>query len=365
VVLVGPDYDNLVVHSAGVLASDDGASVRYFVYELSQQTDADGTRTRFTKVVRLGRAGATGDLINVDLQRDLLSALHGAGVPVLCVRARLAGRVGLRLLGTQGIGATFLEAAAQADRNWELLSIQIAAQGRKGLTALGLDDGRALLDAQQSWLRIAMMRGRATTTSPGLTGGEGGSFVLSLVAWPVTPSEMTRAWENIILRYAQIRAGRESGYSVSTGVRVSLESDGTGSRDEGSFGVVGPSAIGGSASYSATEIVRTLLEAQVLRYQRGMEQGAFLYQAFLQAPNGEDLSAAGIEVMEAFLVEKTADFPAPLHVVGAFDEGEADRLVLHARGLTSDRRPESNPLMVEPFVYSTYVTLFELAALTR
>ena len=138
----------------------------------------------------------------------------------------------------------------------------------------------------------------------------------------------------------------------------------------GSLGVI-PS-IGVSISKvtrdEAKRVIGDVLDAQMRRYLDGIEGGAFLYQMFLVAEDTETLAGGAGLLKSAFwgpgAVGRVAQ---PFHVVTNFGEGDAGageraRLLSHAAAFTSYRRREPVMEIVEPFMYSSYITPGECAA---
>lgn len=112
----------------------------------------------------------------------------------------------------------------------------------------------------------------------------------------------------------------------------------------------------------AKRVLGDILEAQMRRYLEGIESGAYLYQLFLQAPDPETLArAAGLMKSSFWGPGAKARLPQPFHVVDDFEPGDERRLLAHARVFSSYRKRESNIELVEPYVYSTYVTPGEAA----
>lgn len=110
-------------------------------------------------------------------------------------------------------------------------------------------------------------------------------------------------------------------------------------------------------------IIGDVLEAQMNRYIEGIEGGAYLYQMFLTCPDDETLAGASGLLRSAFWGPGDANgrLPQPFHTVVPRDDDERRRLLEHSRAFTSYRHREPNVEMVEPFWYSTYTTLGELA----
>jgi hypothetical protein len=118
---------------------------------------------------------------------------------------------------------------------------------------------------------------------------------------------------------------------------------------------------------SAKQYIGDLLEAQSRRYSEGIKSGAFLYQMFLVCPDRETLlGGAGLMKSAFWGAGDGADqLPSPFHTIVDFEEQERRRLLTHAAALTSYRRREPAIELIEPFVYSSYLTPTEAAAFTH
>jgi len=110
-----------------------------------------------------------------------------------------------------------------------------------------------------------------------------------------------------------------------------------------------------------------ILEAQMNRYHEGVEGGAFLYQMFLVTPDRHTLVGASALLRQAFWGpgKDTARLPQPFHTAIIDDPGEASRLLVHAATFTQYRRREPNVELIEPHLYSSYLTAGEGAAMSH
>jgi DNA helicase HerA-like ATPase len=109
-------------------------------------------------------------------------------------------------------------------------------------------------------------------------------------------------------------------------------------------------------------VIGDVLEAQMNRYVEGVEGGAYLYQMFLVCPDAQTLAGASGLLRSAFWGPGDAKrLPQPFHTVVPRNTEERRRLLQHAQAFTSYRHREPNVELVEPFWYSTYTTLGELA----
>jgi len=112
----------------------------------------------------------------------------------------------------------------------------------------------------------------------------------------------------------------------------------------------------------AKRILADMLEAQVMRYVDGIEGGAFLYQMFLTTPDRETLVGAAALLKSAFWGGGSYNrrLTAPFHTTLIdSDPQEAARLLAHARAFSQYRRREPVAGLVEPHLYSTFVTTGE------
>ena len=113
-------------------------------------------------------------------------------------------------------------------------------------------------------------------------------------------------------------------------------------------------------------VVGDLIEAQMNRYIEGIEAGAFMYQLFLVCEDELTLTGASGLLKSSFWGPgDNGKLPQPFHVTDRFEGDERDRLLAHAAAFTSYRRREPSMELVEPYLYSTYLTPSEGAAMTQ
>lgn len=107
--------------------------------------------------------------------------------------------------------------------------------------------------------------------------------------------------------------------------------------------------------------VADMLEAQQARYLDGIEGGAYLYQMFLVCPDRPTLIGASSLLKSAFWGAggKRDRLPAPFHTSVIEDEQEAARLLKHAATFSSYQKREPVASIIEPYLYSTFVTTGE------
>lgn len=139
-----------------------------------------------------------------------------------------------------------------------------------------------------------------------------------------------------------------------------------GQGQSGSFGVVpGLNATITKATFDeAKRALGDVLEAQMRRYHDGIEGGGMLYQMFLVTEDSETLSGATALLKAAFWGPGGADkgrLVQPFHTVVIEDDEEADRLLTHAAALTHYRKREPVVELIEPHMFSSYVTTGEAA----
>jgi hypothetical protein len=344
------------------------------MFDLTQHISSDTDPVNFVKAVRLATVASAGILATaqdparfLEHQRDVLAALRSKGVLFLCLIARLPGHPLLFAYGVQGIADTPAQAQALADASYDELTTQLAGQLEARLAPLTKDQTDALSSAQDSWDQIAMLRGRALPTSGATTPDQLGSFLehttseflLTFVTFPVSPTEMTLAWRQIAQELSLTRVDQDKARTLFAGVSIPLTLiPPTGSQPL--------PVVSTRPNFTAAMTLKgDLLEAQMRRYLKGIEEGAFCYQGFLTAPDAASLDNASEQLRHVFAegIGATA-IPCPFHIVEGFSPDEVTRLTDHARAFTSDRRPDTTNA-VEPFVFSSYVTLSELAVFTH
>jgi DNA helicase HerA-like ATPase len=110
-------------------------------------------------------------------------------------------------------------------------------------------------------------------------------------------------------------------------------------------------------------MVGDVLEAQSRRYMEGIESGAYFYQMFLQTPDRDTLLGASALLKSSFWGPGSATqrLPQPFHTISDFESQEKERLLSHARALTFYRRREPEIDLIEPYLYSSYITSYEAA----
>ena len=147
----------------------------------------------------------------------------------------------------------------------------------------------------------------------------------------------------------------------------------------GSLGVI-PSfgvAVSKETLDAGKQLVGDVLEETMRRYVDGVEGGGFTYQMFLTAEDNETLHAAAALLKSSFWGpgNKERRLAQPFHVVSDLEasglvqpedaDGERDRLRNHAMAFSSYRRREPSTEIIEPFLYSSYVSVGELAIFAR
>ena len=117
----------------------------------------------------------------------------------------------------------------------------------------------------------------------------------------------------------------------------------------------------------AKRFLANFVEAQVRRYEDGVNAGGFLYQLFIVTPDRETLAAASGLAKSAFWGPNSngAQLPQPFHIVNVTDPDEAERLLLHNAAFTQYRAREHRVELIEPHRYSTYLTPGEGSALSH
>jgi hypothetical protein len=159
-------------------------------------------------------------------------------------------------------------------------------------------------------------------------------------------------------------AGTSEDYSAAYAVAMGRTNTSSGSLAVApSFGV----SVSRNTFNAAKQYIGDLLEAQARRYSEGIKSGAFLYQMYLVTPDRETLLGGAGLMKSAFwgAGEGADQLPSPFHTIVDFEDDEKQRLLVHARALTSYRRREPKIELIEPFMYSSYLTPTEAAAFTH
>lgn len=275
------DYDELsIVRSWRAYEDADPGLVRYFCYELEQTNPGEPT-ARFFKAVRLIRLTRVPrylrDVPPYEQMRDVLVSLREKRVLFLNLIAKSPQLPLVFAYGVQGTGESLLEAQQQADEAFAALSFCLDGTYQQlEYQPLTLEQGEILARYQAEWAHIAMARGRPMPqgtpvgTSALVDGnrtdvqntndamasfirGMGDkSFMLSLVAYPLTPEDMTLAWRNISHKLSAVRSDQQGSRGVSAGVALPLglgtsfaEGNGT------THGLTGSSGVGSSDGLSS------------------------------------------------------------------------------------------------------------------
>jgi DNA helicase HerA-like ATPase len=271
------DYDDLVVHRS--YRSFDPVrpgEVRYLMYELSQKNPGSDHYTYFWKAVRLARvtrvprylrmSTSQGPNMVFEQQRDILAALRENQVLFLNVIAKSDALPMIFAYGVQGVGNSPEEAQAHADEGWAVLTFQLDGVFQQlEYRQLTLEQAEALVRYQNEWDHIAMARGR-----PVPAGGNFGSanlfdgnrtevqstlnqlesfmrgmgdkeFMLSLVTVPLSPVDMTLAWQNISDKLGAVRSEQQGIRSISAAVALPISLGQSLANSSGSGNSVGSS----------------------------------------------------------------------------------------------------------------------------
>ena len=317
--LTGPEYDKLVIHRASrLLSPSDPELVTHLVLSLSQRQSADVAPTQFYRGIRLGVP--TTEILPTDTdavtaQRDMLEALRLRGFPLIALLAQLPGQPLLFACAVEGVASTQEEATGRADNAWDKLSTQMLGAHNRFILPISVTQLDALEKANAAWEHISMVRGHPDPSTAhqleSFLNATKEGFVFTLLAQPLNLATMA------LVRQIAKR---------------DLE-----------FGMLGLD-----------------LEDQLRRANEGLEQGALLYQMFALTPSAQTSEAVAEKFLDAFW---TSNSPHMLRAVKSSGESETSRLRSHAASFTSDLRPGLDPLSVECFEFSSYITTNELAAL--
>jgi hypothetical protein len=261
-------------------------------------------------------------------------------------------------------------------------STGLSAGTSKSLTQSdSLSNSQAVSDTQGTSLSAAQSQAQSQAVGQTLTqGASSGVATGASLAQGATTAQGTSAAASATQAVSSSQSltqgtstGVAEGLGTSTGTSTSqgianayATSYGASTATSAGIGVI-PS-VGMSISRmvydESKRILGDQLEAQMRRYVEGVESGAFLYQMFLTTPDRETLLAAAGLLKSAFwgLGQGDKRLPQPFHTITDFSPGEAKRLLVHNQAFTSYRRREPVVEMIEPYVFSSYITAAEAAS---
>jgi len=109
------------------------------------------------------------------------------------------------------------------------------------------------------------------------------------------------------------------------------------------------------------KVIGDILEAQRDRLLDAIEGGGYQYQMFLVTPDRETLIGATSLLKSAFWAPggESKRLPSPFHTIVVDDPAESSRLLTHSAAFSTYRRREPQSEIVEPYLYSTFVTTGE------
>jgi hypothetical protein len=337
------DFDDLVIKRSYVIS--EGGEAKYLAYEVAQQRPGEDHYVHFFKVTTLFSVGARERVNSVDM-RDVLVVIGEEKVLFLGIVAETATGP-LLAYGAQGAGYSLEEAMAQCDAGAESVAEAMGYFFGTPVARISVAVAEALMHQLSDGAELAMARGTVSGKNVGVGGGlaalagvcAGSKFALVIVAVPLKGEDMVVALRKVLQAISQVKHP----HALKNG------EDGTlGSRRE--------------RLRSSWAQMSARLEVRRQRYDAGIENPSYLYQAFFVADGAETRETGTKALKEAFgAVAPGAgqDFS----VIDEFDADEKMRLLVHARGLTSYRRPELDTQIVEPFCYSAYATAEELGRL--
>lgn len=343
------DFDDFVIKRSYVIGDDDDPLVaKYLAYEVAQQRPGEDRYVHFFKVTTLFVVTPGESIDSVDM-RDVLVAIGDERVLFLSIVAETSTGP-LLAYGAQGAGYSLEEAKEQCDAGAALVAaaLEFFFEIEGGVTKISVAEAEALMFGLGNSTELVMARGAVSGNSAGAAGGlgalsaacAGSRYVLAIVAVPLRGEDMVVALRKVLQAISQVKhphATRKGGETVEgAGRRARLR----------------------TSWAQMTE----RLERRRQRYDEGIENPSYLYQAFFVSESADVRLAGQGALCQAF----GATVPGggqDFSVIDEFDEDEKMRLLVHARGLTSYRRPEPDTQIVEPFCYSAYATAEELGRL--
>lgn len=232
--------------------------------------------------------------------------------------------------------------------------------GNTGLSATstnGVSQSSALSSSQS----VSSNHGVNTSTNVGANASQGQSLARAESLTQSAGTNNSQAQSLSSTDGASRAIGTNQAFSDGYAVALTRSNQMSGSFAAApSFGV----AVSRNTFDAAKQYIGDLLEAQMRRYDEGIKSGAFLYQMFLVTPDRETLLGGSGLLKSAFWGAGRAgdQLPQPFHTIVDFDDPERRRLLVHAGAFTSYRRREPVTELIEPFLYSSYLTPSEGAA---
>jgi hypothetical protein len=265
--------------------------------------------------------------------------------------------VGQSMTATQGVGTSFTQSAGQSLGLSNGVS-QTLGQSLSTGQSSGLSTGQSVSESVGRGQTLSASTGESLSASRSMSTSQGESFSQ---AQSLSASQGVSRTETAgVSQGVAANRGLSDAYSVAASRAVSQTS---------SLGAV-PS-VGVSVSRNVFDerkrMIGDVLEMQAARYLQGLEGGGFFYQLFLLCPDSDTLAAATALLKSAFWGPSAvaSSVPQPFHTISDFEPDEAARLHEHAKAFTHYRKREVNSELVEPHLFSTFTTCFEVAAMSH
>lgn len=298
------------------------------------------------------------------------SSLANSLTSGLSVGESAGGSLGQSITGTNSVGTS---QSVTAGQSLGVTQGQSATQGTSVSSTMGvgssLSQGASLSQGVSSGQSLSAAAGQTLSSGFGLGSSSTATVGTSQTATLGTSQTATQGVSatDTVGASASATQGASTGLStqqaMSDAWMVALSRQAS---QTGSFGVVpGLNATISKATFDeAKRSLGDILEAQMKRYHDGIEGGAMLYQMFLVTEDRETLAGAASLLKAAFWGPGGADkgrLVQPFHTMMIDDDEEAERLLKHATALTHYRKREPVVDLIEPHVYSSYVTAGEAA----
>lgn len=332
------------------------------------QSEGEGTTESAgvsnTNTVGTGLSGGSTDTVGIgSSQTSGLSATVGSSESIGVTDSRGVSEslsLGQSLAATQtqatAQGAGFSQAASSSQGLSQGASFtQGLATGSTAASGAGVSQGTAVSQTAATGTSTADTLGANRSASAGLSQSET-SGVGRSVGQSLTQSQT-------LGQSSSAGANR----AVADAYMVGMSRQATSS---GSFGVAPTMGVSVSKQTldAGKRTVASIMEETMKRYIDGLEGGAYMYQLFFVAPDNLTLKAGAALLKSAFWGPGNANdrLGQPFHIITDFeDEEEKRRLLEHARAFTSYRRREPSIELIEPFLYSSYITVNEMSAFAR
>lgn len=276
--------------------------------------------------------------------------------------------MGLTAGGSQGLSLG--QSQGQSLSQGQGFSQTAGASSSVGMTATN-SLGQSVAQSQNLTTSQGLGRGVGVNDGVSINAGTGqnvGSVVTASQSQGASTSDTTSVGQSLARSVSATDGTAQALSSSQAASNAYVSALSKSAQSAASFGVVPNVGMMMSRNVydEGKRMIGDLIEAQINRYLEGIESGAYFYQLFLVCEDDATLTGASGLLKSSFWGPGDGGkLPQPFHVTDAFEPEERERLLLHAQAFTSYRRREPSMELVEPYVFSTYMTPSEGAAMTQ